>query len=220
LSRLALDHLVVAADTLEQGAAWCKSTLGVAPCPGGRHPLMGTHNRLLKIATEACPSAYLEIIAIDPAAPPPGRVRWFGLDDAALRARLRQSPRLIHWVARSTQLDAHRADLLDLGHAPGEPVRASRQTPHGLLSWRIALRDDGALECGGALPTLIQWDGGHPAQALPDSGVTLAHLALRGLGPSLGDLLPLRGVSLHPDAGPALRATLRAPVGDVTLESR
>ena len=78
----AVDHLVVAAASLDQGVAWCEATLGITPGPGGKHPLMGTHNRLLKIATEPSRDAYLEIIAIDPAAPPPGRVRWFGLDDA------------------------------------------------------------------------------------------------------------------------------------------
>ena len=60
-----VDHLVVAAATLAQGVAWCEATLGLTPGPGGKHPLMGTHNRLLKIATAAFPEAYLEIIAID-----------------------------------------------------------------------------------------------------------------------------------------------------------
>jgi hypothetical protein len=47
-----VDHLVVAADSLEQGVKWCEETLGVTPGPGGQHPLMGTHNRLLRVATE------------------------------------------------------------------------------------------------------------------------------------------------------------------------
>ena len=64
----ALDHLVVAAATLDEGADWCLRTLGVAPGAGGKHPLMGTHNRLLKIASPAWPLVYLEIIAVDPEA--------------------------------------------------------------------------------------------------------------------------------------------------------
>jgi hypothetical protein len=47
----AVDHLVIAAASLEEGVAWCEATLGVTPGPGGEHPLMGTHNRLLRIAT-------------------------------------------------------------------------------------------------------------------------------------------------------------------------
>ena len=52
---LAVDHLVVAAASLAQGAAWCEATLGVTPGPGGTHVLFGTHNRLLKIATPTFP---------------------------------------------------------------------------------------------------------------------------------------------------------------------
>jgi hypothetical protein len=47
----ALDHLVIMASTLAQGLAWCEATLGVTPGPGGEHPLMGTHNRLMRLAT-------------------------------------------------------------------------------------------------------------------------------------------------------------------------
>ena len=215
-----VDHLVVAAATLEQGVAWCEATLGVTPGPGGRHPLMGTHNRLLKVATEAHPNAYLEILAIDPAAPPPGRVRWFGLDDAALQARLQSGgPRLIHLVARSTMLDMHRWGLITVGHQPGDPVAASRETPAGTLSWDILVRDDGQLNCGGALPTLIQWKGPHPAEAMPESGVTLKALTLHGVPARARDVLRLRGVQVMAEPGPALTATFGTPRGDIVLGS-
>ena len=215
-----LDHLVVAAHSLEQGVAWCEATLGVTPGPGGRHALMGTHNRLAKIATEAFPDVYLEIIAIDPQAAPPGRVRWFGLDEPALKAQLRASgPRLIHAVARTAQLDMQRWALITLGLKPGNPVRAGRDTPQGPLAWQILLRDDGALECGGALPTLIQWEGRHPAQAMPDSGLALQSLTLHGVPERARELLKLRGVEVQPGPGPALRAVLATPLGRVTLES-
>jgi hypothetical protein len=42
-----LDHLVVAARSLDEGAQYVADTLGVTPADGGRHPGMGTHNRLL-----------------------------------------------------------------------------------------------------------------------------------------------------------------------------
>ena len=179
---LRVDHLVVAAATLAQGVAWCEQTLGVTPGPGGKHALMSTHNRLLKIASPAYPDAYLEIIAIDPDAPPPGRARWFGLDDAALQARLpHEGPSLIHVVARSTAMKEQCAALLAAGYPPGEVLSASRETPQGLLSWLIAVRADGQRACEGALPTLIQWQGPHPAAQMPDAGLVLRALALRGL---------------------------------------
>ena len=62
-----VDHLVIAAQSLDQGVQWCEATLGVTPRAGGEHPLMGTHNRLLRLSTPGYPRAYLEIIAIDPA---------------------------------------------------------------------------------------------------------------------------------------------------------
>lgn len=164
---VSVDHLVVAAASLEQGAAWCQATLGVPAGPGGKHPLMGTHNRLLKITSPAYPLAFLEIIAIDPGAPPPARTRWFGLDDPALQASLRQAPRLIHWVARSTMLDMHRWGLITVGHRPGDPVKATRAAAQGLLSWEILVAEDGRLDCEGALPTLIQWHCPHPAGRCP-----------------------------------------------------
>jgi len=214
-----IDHLVVAATTLDEGVRWCAAMLGVTPGPGGRHALMGTHNRLLKIATAAFPDAYLEIIAIDPEAAAPARVRWFGLDDPALQARLRAGPRLIHVVARSTMLDMHRWGLITVGQRPGEPVSAGRDTPEGPLRWQILLRDDGGLDCGGALPTLIQWQGRHPAAAMAASGVTLQSLQLRGVPDRAREVLRLRGVDVRADGGPALRATLATPLGEAVLES-
>lgn len=215
MSAVQVDHLVVAAATLADGVAWCEGTLGVTPAPGGRHALMGTHNRLVKIASEAFPDAYLEVIAIDPEAPPPGRARWFGLDTLDLAA----GPRLVHMVARSTMLDMHRWGLITVGLQPGDPVGASRETAHGTLAWQILLRDDGTLPCGGALPTLIQWSGRHPAQDLPEAGVALQSLALAGVPDRAREVLRLRGASVAPSGTPALRAVLRTPRGDVTLES-
>ncbi len=210
-----VDHLVVAARTLEDGVAWCEATLGVTPATGGKHPLMGTHNRLVKIAGEAFPDSYLEIIAIDPAAPAPGRARWFALDETDLSG----GPRLVHWVARSTQLDMHRWGLINVGQAPGDPIAAHRDTPAGRLAWQILVRDDGRLLCGGALPTLIQWQGGHPAAALPDSGVTLTALSLAGLPDRVRDVLRLRGIAVSSGPGAAVTATLATPKGDVVLQT-
>ena len=215
-----IDHLVVAAASIEEGVAWCERTLGVTPGPGGQHPLMGTHNRLLKIATSTFEEAYFEIIAVNPNAPAPQRVRWFGLDEPGLRQRLRDGPRLIHAVARAAALAAQREALLGMGLDPGVPVKAGRDTPQGPLAWQILVRDDGRLLCGGALPTLIQWDGRHPTQAMPDSGVTLSALTLRGVPLPARDVLRLQDVSVQATpAAPALTAVLQTPRGEVVLSS-
>jgi hypothetical protein len=220
MSTALVDHLVVAAASLTQGVAWCETTLGVTPGPGGKHALMGTHNRLLKIATTVYPDAYLEVIAIDPDAPPPGRARWFGLDEPALQSSLREhGPRLVHVVARSPMLDMHRWGLITVGQQPGDPVSFSRPTPGGELHWQMLLRADAGIACGGALPTLLQWHSPHPAQAMPDSGVTLQALALSGVPDRARDVLRLRGVAVSAQPGVAVTATLATPQGTVVLQT-
>jgi hypothetical protein len=165
VTALHVDHLVLAARTLDEGAAWCERMLGIVPGPGGQHPLMGTHNRLFSIASDAFADAYFEVIAIDPAAPPPGRARWFALDTLDLS----RGPRLVAFVARTDRLDAALARLRDAGADAGRALEASRETPTGRLAWRVAVRDDGAVLAGGALPTLIEWRGRHPAASMPRS---------------------------------------------------
>jgi hypothetical protein len=219
VARAAVDHLVVAADTLAQGAAWCEATLGVAPDAGGRHALMATHNRVLAIGGGRFALAYLEIIAVDPHAPPPSRRRWFGLDDDTLRAALREQPRLIHWVARTPSLDGVAAAARGLGFDPGVAVAASRDTPDGTLRWRIGLTDDGRLQAGGAWPTWIEWQGPHPAERLPPRGVVLQSLALRGLPAPAQRLLGDAGLDFAPGPGAALEAGFDTPRGRVVLQS-
>lgn len=212
---IALDHLVVGARTLAEGVRWCEVTLGVTPGPGGRHPLMGTHNRLACISSETFADAFLEIIATDPDAPAPGRTRWFGLDDAALLA---DGPRLLHWVARTDALDALLTGLRAAGVDAGRALAASRETPLGRLEWRIAVRDDGALLCGGALPTLIDWAGcRHPATTMASCGLALRALTLRGVPAAAASAL---GLAIETTPGPALQVELDTPRGRVALHTR
>lgn len=218
-----VDHLVIVADTLEQGARWCEATLGATPVAGGRHALMGTHNRLLAIGGGRFESAYLELIAIDPEAPAPPRPRWFAMDDPALRAAAREAPRLVHMVARSANIEMLRWGLINCGLNPGTLLAAQRETATGLLKWRITVRDDGATECGGALPTLIEWQGAHPCERLGASAVALRALTLRGVPAQALDVLKLPAVQTAARASrpreAALSATFDTPGGVVTLDS-
>ena len=216
---LEVDHLVVGAATLEQGAAWCEATLGVVPAAGGRHALMGTHNRLLAIGSAAFPRAYLEIIAVDPDAPPPARPRWFGLDEPEVRERLAAAPQLLHWVARTHDLEADLQASRALGVDPGPVVAAQRETPAGTLRWRLTIPDDGHPLAGGAWPTLIAWEGPHPSASLPASGVTLVALRLGGLPTGAAAWIGRVAEVVAGGAG-ALEATLETPRGIVTLERR
>ncbi len=217
-----IDHLVVAADTLEHGVQWCEATLGLTPRAGGEHPLMGTHNRLLPLATPEHPRAYFEIIAINAQAKAPARRRWFDLDDPELQHAVRQQPRLVHFVARTSDASSAVKALHKLGIDRGPLVHAERLTPEGLLRWQISVRDDGQRLFYGALPTLIQWNDAHPADAMPACGLALQ--ALHARHPRLADLqaahaaIGLEGVSVE-QGPPNLVATLQTPKGIVTLES-
>lgn len=223
-----LDHLVIAAASLDEGVAWCEATLGVTPGPGGAHPLMGTHNRLLSVASEDFPRSYLEIIAIEPGRKPsrPGTRRWFDLDDPLLQASLvRRGPRLVHFVARVPDASAA---VQALAHDPrmhidrGPLLVASRDTPAGRLEWQITVRDDGQRLFYGTLPTLIQWGPVHPTDAMPASGLALR--SLQAAHPRAADLaaalsaIGMRGVAVQPGA-PELVAVLDTPRGPVTLSS-
>jgi len=168
--RCALDHIAVVASSLAAGAAFVETTLGVAPQPGGEHPRMGTHNRLLRLGA----SAYLEVIAANPAAPAPGRPRWFALDTLAPDA----SPRLAAWVARTPDIRASAV-------AASEALGAIEPMSRGALDWLITIPPDGALPLGGAAPALIEWHtDAHPATRLVDHGLALVALELHHPDPA------------------------------------
>ena len=209
-----LDHLIVGADTLAQGADFIEDLLGVKPQAGGRHLMMGTHNMVLKLGARA----YLEVIAIDSAGEAPRRPRWFGLDDAGTRQRLLERPRLLTWAARTHDIDqAVRQCSLPLGVV--HPME------RGAYQWRITIPDDGALVCSGLVPALIQWDcATHPADNLEDRGCALINI--EGQHPAPADAatvlaaLDLERIFKLRQAGHTrLAATIRGPRGLCTISS-
>jgi hypothetical protein len=161
-----IDHIVIGARTLEDGAAYVEAHLGVRPGPGGRHEGAGTHNLLLGLGA----GCYLEVIAPDPDQPEPPRPRPFDLDAPSTKMMLEAEPRLLAWVARTPVLDAV---VTRLGtHHAGE-IRPMRR---GKLSWRIAMPPQNQ-DMSNLIPSLIQWDDGRSvAKRLPDSGVRLVAL--------------------------------------------
>ena len=159
MPEMEIDHLAVAGETLEAAAAHVEVALGVTLAGGGRHARFGTWNRLLGLGA----GEYLEAIAVDPAAPAPGRARWFGLDALA------GAPRLQAWIVRVPDLDRAIAALPEAGAA----VALER----GDLRWRMAVPEAGALPWDGCFPALIEWEGAaHPAPQLPEAGCRLAAL--------------------------------------------
>lgn len=130
-----LDHIAIAAETLEEGAAWAEERLGVPLLPGGKHARFGTHNQLLGLED----GLYLEVIAVDPAADCDGP-RWFALDD------FKGPPRLVNWICEPDDFDAF------LRHGM-EAVPMAR----GDLRWDMGAPRDGSLPLEGGFPTVLRW---------------------------------------------------------------
>lgn len=195
---LRLDHIAISCTALTEGVAAVEAALGVALSPGGQHPHMGTHNRLLNLG-----DLYLEVIAIDPAAPAPAWPRWFDLD------RFSGPPRLTNWVAAADDLAA---EIAASPTGVGVPVALAR----GNFRWQMAVPADGQLPFGGAYPALIQWEGPTPASALPDAGLRLERLTICHPDPGLQQALTGRitDARLILETGPhAMQAQIATPHG-------
>lgn len=212
-----LDHLVIAAETLEQGVDYVGTTLGVDIPKGGLHKTMGTHNHLMQLGN----NVYLEVIAIDPDARTPHQPRWFNLDDALMRESLHRQPRLITWVINTADIHhLHR----DSAFSTGTPTELSRDN----LRWQITLTADGRLLANGILPYIIQWHSKpHPSQAMADLNCSLQSLEiyhnradwLRSMLESIGadHLVSLHGLPENESA--YLCASIDTPSGMKVLTS-
>lgn len=196
-----LDHLAIAAETLEGGVAWAEERLGVTLGAGGKHARYGTHNRLLGLAD----GLYLEVIAVDPDGQSAGP-RWFDLDNFKGR------PRLANWICEAADFDG----ALQFGM---EAVAMSR----GDLRWDMGVPPDGSLPMGGAYPTVLRWHTEKPpGQRLAPSGCRLVMLTIRhpnadaveqGLNGALQD--PRVRFEVAPDF--SLSAEMDCPRGRVVL---
>ncbi len=198
-----LDHIVVVAPSLASGAALVEQSLGVPPGPGRKHPHMGTHNLLLSLGS----TVYLEVVAIDPDAPPQSRPRWFGLDDVPARS----AARLSAWVANTDEIHAHTSPAL------GVVEQMEREG----LTWQMTSTSDGHPPLSGAAPLLIQRASSfHPASRLPDVGLRLRCLRIQH--PSPDDVAQVLAhmaladkpqVVLSAGAACALAAEIQTPQG-------
>jgi hypothetical protein len=216
------DHIVFACRDLDQGAAFVQEKLGVPSQLGGVHVKMGTHNRLLSLG----PSAFLELIAIDPNGAAPFQRRWFGLDDESLQHEIAKQPKLVHWVVRSpvvgdsanTDIEARTAAVREIT-GPVHPIQ------RGNFSWRITIPPHGTPMFGGVVPTVIQWDVPSPPYlSLVDQGVRLvslnatvepqnAAMVRSALSAQGSDHLIYLSVGRYE----RLSATLQVPTGSVVL---
>jgi hypothetical protein len=218
LLKTAVDHLAVGARTLEEGVNFIRHELGVEIPPGGVHPHMGTHNHLMRLGE----NMFLEVLAINPEGASPTQPRWFGLDDPAVRHSIARQPRLLTWVANTTDLAAATAGAaLDYGTV--------NQLSRGDLRWSFALPEDGRLLAAGMLPYLMQWSCEvHPSSGMAErdcelKSITLRHANSEWLGVQLrsiaaADLVHIETIPVGSE--PEIVACVATPGGEKYLSSR
>ncbi|MEO0340396.1 MAG: VOC family protein [Bacteroidota bacterium] len=203
-----VDHLVLAAPSLEVGMDYVEKEMGIRPQIGGQHLGKGTWNALVALGH----SSYLEVIAPDPKQEKPTNGCWMGVDQI-------ETPQLIHWAAKvhpiHEVIKMATAQQLNIGQVSG----GSRTKMNGdTISWTISEPVSGP--DGGIIPFLIDWeDSVHPAESL-EQKCKLIEISAEHPEPQvitqqlkhLGIHLPLRKGAL-----PRICAIIKSPKGIIAL---
>lgn len=213
---IALDHVTLGASTLEEGAAHLRRELDIEMPAGGIHPNMGTHNKVLNVGDDR----FLELLAIDSAAPAPPHRRWFGMDEPVVRASVAERPRALGWVVRTDDIERVSAKSpVELG----ELTAMSR----GSRTWRLTVRKDGMMPFSGLVPAFIEWSPGpHPSKGMAFLGPVLAGVELRHpQADRLRAVLEELGVAsfatvMQDDEGPSMAFVLRLADGSLRVLGR
>ena len=172
MTQTTIDHLVIGAAELDKATKQIQDFIKAKFLAGGKHPLMATHNRLIKLQH----SLYMEIIATDPSAAlsknPIRKNRWFSLDSNRTQKRLSRAPQPLCWVVAVNDIEK---TSMHCGYNPGGVIEMTR----GNLKWKITTSENGDLPEGGVLPIFIEWPHGkHPTKTMPESNVSLEKLTL------------------------------------------
>ena len=163
-----IDHIVIGTTDLIPGTKILETKLSANFSLGGKHEIMGTHNKLLKLQSDI----YLEVIANNPNVNNPSRPRWFSLDEERTKEKIKHSPRALCWVL---EVDNIENTVKKCGYNPGKILQISR----GELTWKITVPSNGMLVDNGVLPALIEWPSGqHPSKKLTNNNISMNNLSL------------------------------------------
>lgn len=203
-----LDHILLGCSNLDDGIAFVEKNSGVRAAFGGVHPGRGTRNALLSFGGRK----YLEIIAPDPAQPPP---------KVYPQLLTMKEPRILTWAAHLDDLASLAAQLQKqkIGFEPVTP--GSRRRPDGaMLHWSTLNLHDTR---NGLFPFFIQWGAGSPHPSLDaPSGCSLLHFLAESPHPdALSAQFQALGLNVKVVQGDRERliATLSGSHGDWTVSS-
>ena len=129
---LGIDHLVIAVPDLDDAADELERRVGLAATGGGRHPTLGTQNRLAWLG-----DTYVELVAIADRDVAEGS--WLGV---AIMVALERGGGLATWAIATDSIDNDVAALRDIGARLGDPMPGERRRPDGaVVRWRLAIGD-------------------------------------------------------------------------------
>jgi hypothetical protein len=127
---LGIDHLVIAVRDLDHAADELERCVGLAATGGGRHPKLGTQNRLAWLG-----DTYLELVSIADRDVAEGS--WLGVPTIAALAR---GGGLATWAIATDSIVADIAALRAIGARLGNSTPGERERPDGtVVRWRVAI---------------------------------------------------------------------------------
>jgi Glyoxalase-like domain len=127
---LGIDHVVIAVPDLDAAANKLEQSVGIVATGGGRHPALGTANRLVWLG-----DTYVELVTIVDDAVAAGS--WLG---GPVRAALAEEGGFVTWAVASDDLDVDVASFRSLGADYGDLLDGERRHPDGeIVRWRLAL---------------------------------------------------------------------------------
>ena len=158
-----IDHIVVGAKNLKEGADYIENLLKSKLSPESKHNLMGTHNKVIKIGDDC----YLEVLAIDPHANSIKTDRWFNLDNPKVTNELSSLPRLLGYVVNFDK------KLINKKYLPFFVVERDQ------FKWKFAMPNPineekfPGINNNGIMPNYIKWLTNKPLTNMPESNFKL-----------------------------------------------
>lgn len=124
-----IDHIVIAVEILDEAAAELEARLGIAVRGGGRHPHLGTENRLAWLG-----DSYIELVTVFDRVL--AEASWLGRPTLEARAK---GGGLATWAVASDSIEADVAALREAGSDLADPMPGERVRPDGrVVRWQLA----------------------------------------------------------------------------------